>query len=225
MSLDLFNNYESEYTKLVSSARHRLDSLVPELAGAARTTALRETERELEDAHELAGQMEMELLALAGPERARAAPRMRQYKADIEHLKREARKAAQGLGSYESNRRALLGADYAESDGGLDGDNRTRLLSGNERLTRGSQRLQESHRIAVETEAVGANILNDLRGQREQIVNTRDALLHGESHIDRSQRTLRTMTRRLMTNKMITTGLIVVGVSLVLLILYIKLTR
>ncbi|KAJ2457991.1 hypothetical protein GGF42_002346, partial [Coemansia sp. RSA 2424] len=61
--------------------------------------------------------------------------------------------------------------------------------------------------------------------QREQIVNTRDSLMQADLHIDRSQRTLRTMTRRLMTNKMITTGLIVIGVALVVLILYIKLTR
>ncbi|KAJ2103904.1 Vesicle transport V-snare protein, partial [Coemansia sp. S142-1] len=114
----------------------------------------------------------------------------------------------------------LLGGDAV-----LDGDQRTRLLSGNERLMRGSQRLQQSHRIAIDTEAVGASILNDLRAQREQIVNTRDSLMQADSHIDHSQRTLRTMTRRLMTNKMITTGLIVIGVALVILILYIKLTR
>ncbi|KAJ2850459.1 Vesicle transport V-snare protein, partial [Coemansia brasiliensis] len=201
MSLDLFNNYESEYNSLVSAARHRLDTALPELTGANRSTAIRETERELEDAQELVGQMEMELLSLQGPERSRAAPRMRQYKAEVEQLKREARKAAQGLGNYESNRRALFGdsvgmdRDLSGDDGSLDSDNRTRLLSGSERLARGSQRLQDSHRIAIETEAVGANILNDLRAQREQIVNTRDVLLQGESHIDRSQRTLRTMTR------------------------------
>ncbi|KAJ2329114.1 t-SNARE VTI1 [Coemansia sp. RSA 2702] len=233
MSLDLFNNYESEYTSLVAAARNRLTATLPELSGTSRSTALRETDRELEDAQELVGQMEMELLSLQGPERSRAAPRMRQYKAEVEQLKREARKAAQGLGNYENNRRALLGDAAARigensastEDSSLDSDHRTRLLSGNERLERGSQRLQDSHRIAIETEAVGANILNDLRAQREQIVNTRDVLLQGESHIDRSQRTLRTMTRRLLTNKMITTGLIVVGVSLVLLIFYIKLTR
>ncbi|KAJ1997553.1 Vesicle transport V-snare protein, partial [Coemansia thaxteri] len=105
------------------------------------------------------------------------------------------------------------------------GDQRTRLLSGNERLAKGSQRLQQSHRIAIETEAVGASILNDLRTQREQIVNTRETLMQADSHIDLSHRTLRTMARRSMTNKMIVTGLIVIGVSLVVLVLYIKLTR
>ncbi|KAJ2745621.1 Vesicle transport V-snare protein [Coemansia sp. BCRC 34301] len=229
MSADLFTNYESELAELIGTIRQRLDSTLPDLAGEARRDELRTTQSELREAGDLAGQMEMELLSLQGPTRSRAAPRMRQLKAEVERLQQEAKMASQGVGSYESNRRALLGAEQPTAnllgDLPLDGDQRTRLLSGNERLARGSQRLQQSHRIAIETEAVGANILNDLRAQREQIVNTRDSLMQADSHIDRSQRTLRTMTRRLMTNKMITTGLIVIGVALVILILYIKITR
>ncbi|KAJ2890211.1 Vesicle transport V-snare protein [Coemansia aciculifera] len=230
MSADLFTNYESELAELIGNIKQRLDSTLPDLTGDARRDELRTTQGELKEAGELAGQMEMELLSLQGPTRSRAAPRVRQLKAEVERLQNEAKMAAQGVGNYESNRRALFGAEQSVtpdllSDSPLDGDQRTRLLSGNERLTRGSQRLQQSHRIAIETEAVGASILNDLRAQREQIVNTRDSLMQADSHIDHSQRTLRTMTRRLMTNKMITTGLIVIGVALVVLILYIKLTR
>ncbi|KAJ2492589.1 Vesicle transport V-snare protein [Coemansia sp. RSA 2050] len=230
MSADLFTNYESELAELIGTIRQRLDTTLPDLAGDARREELRTTQGELREAGELAGQMEMELLSLQGPTRSRAAPRVRQLKAEVERLQQEAKMAAQGVGSYENNRRALLGEQASADDllGGdavLDGDQRTRLLSGNERLMRGSQRLQQSHRIAIDTEAVGASILNDLRAQREQIVNTRDTLMQADSHIDHSQRTLRTMTRRLMTNKMITTGLIVIGVALVILILYIKLTR
>ncbi|KAJ2390596.1 Vesicle transport V-snare protein [Coemansia sp. RSA 2603] len=133
------------------------------------------------------------------------------------------------MGNHEANRRALLGdragGMQSPETGALDGDQRTRLLSGNERLENGTRRLQDSHRIAIETEAVGAGILQDLRAQREQIVSTRNTLMEADSHIDRSQRTLRTMTRRLMANKMITTGIIVVGVALVLLVLYIKIVR
>ncbi|PIA12632.1 V-snare-domain-containing protein [Coemansia reversa NRRL 1564] len=206
MSSELFDNYESEYSSLVATIRQRIETTLPELIGADRSNALRETDRGLEEAQELVEQMEIELLSLQGPTRSRAAPRIRQYKAEVERLKRESRKAAQGLGNYENNRRALLGdvptgsgtssQAFSSEDSPLGSDHRTRLLSGNERLTRGSQRLQESHRIAIETEATGANILNDLRSQREQIINTRDTLMQADGHVDRSQRTLRTMTRR-----------------------------
>ena len=61
---------------------------------------------------------------------------------------------------------------------------RTRLLQGTETLTDSSQRLDNAHRIALETEDVGADILRNLRGQREQIEHTRDTVSasdHGES--------------------------------------------
>ena len=53
---------------------------------------------------------------------------------------------------------------------------RTRLLAGTERLEDGTQRLQNAQRIALETEDVGADILRNLRGQREQIEHTRDTV-------------------------------------------------
>jgi vesicle transport through interaction with t-SNAREs protein 1 len=40
----------------------------------------------------------------------------------------------------------------------------------------GSRRLENAHRIALETEDVGADILRNLRGQREQIEHTRDTV-------------------------------------------------
>lgn len=53
---------------------------------------------------------------------------------------------------------------------------RTRLLAGTETLQDGSRRLENAHRIALETEDVGADILRNLRGQREQIEHTRDTV-------------------------------------------------
>lgn len=51
---------------------------------------------------------------------------------------------------------------------------RTRLLSGTALLEDGTRRLQESQRIALETEEQGADILMNLRQQREQIENSRN---------------------------------------------------
>jgi len=85
-------------------------------------------------------------------------------------------------------------------------DQRTRLLQANQRLDDSSKRLQDSHRVALESgffiflsffflsfsiffsivfipmpfyfiEEIGAGILSDLHGQREQIVRTRDNVL------------------------------------------------
>ena len=51
---------------------------------------------------------------------------------------------------------------------------RTKLLLTTDKLTQGQRRLEDSHRIALETEDVGSGILRDLRGQRETLVHTRD---------------------------------------------------
>ena len=53
---------------------------------------------------------------------------------------------------------------------------RTRLLTGTALLEDSTRRLQDSQRIALETESQGAEILVNLRGQREQIENARDTV-------------------------------------------------
>jgi vesicle transport through interaction with t-SNAREs 1 len=55
-------------------------------------------------------------------------------------------------------------------------DERARLLQGTATLSDGSRRLQDAQRIALETENQGADILRNLRQQREQIENSRDVV-------------------------------------------------
>ena len=80
----------------------------------------------------------------------------------------------------ENQRNELLGGfpnpDDPYSDDPDGHSQRTRLLAGTERLADGTQRLENAHRIALETEDVGADILRNLRGQREQIEHTRDTV-------------------------------------------------
>ncbi|KAF9185967.1 hypothetical protein BGZ51_002311 [Haplosporangium sp. Z 767] len=76
--------------------------------------------------------------------------------------------------------------------------------------------------LMLTTEALGAGILTDLRGQREQIVYTRNTLLEADSNIDKSSRTLKAMARRMATNKLITASIIGVLVFLILFVLYRK---
>ncbi|KAF9338719.1 hypothetical protein BGZ91_008093 [Linnemannia elongata] len=70
--------------------------------------------------------------------------------------------------------------------------------------------------------SLGANILSDLRGQREQIIHTRNTLLEADSSIDKASRTLKGMARRMATNKLITASIIAVLVLLILFVLYSK---
>ena len=72
---------------------------------------------------------------------------------------------------------AALGCITADSPyAAASTDARTRLLQGNASLADGSRRLEESQRIALETEDIGAGILRDLGTQREQIQHARETV-------------------------------------------------
>lgn len=55
---------------------------------------------------------------------------------------------------------------------------RTKLLAGHQTLADGSRRIENSTRLALETEDLGADILRSLRVQREQIENTSHTVCH-----------------------------------------------
>lgn len=96
-----------------------------------------------------------------------------------------------------SERDELLGDMASESDFDASTmDQRQRLLSGTERLGESSRRLQDSHRLALETEGIGINILSTLKGQRETMLRARDTLAEADSYIDKASKTLKGMARR-----------------------------
>jgi len=73
----------------------------------------------------------------------------------------------------------LGGASFRSDDPYADErTDRERLLAGTGALSEGSQRLANTHRIALEAEDVGVDILRNLRVQRESIENTRDTVRH-----------------------------------------------
>ncbi|KAI8138686.1 hypothetical protein BJV82DRAFT_582678 [Fennellomyces sp. T-0311] len=76
-----------------------------------------------------------------------------------------------------------------------DNGRRQRLLNNHAKLQASSQRLEESHRIALESQAMGADILNSLRSQRETLTRTRDTVSEADSNIDGASKTLKNMSR------------------------------
>jgi vesicle transport through interaction with t-SNAREs protein 1 len=92
----------------------------------------------------------------------------------------------------------LLSSSASPSDDpySASASDRTRLLSGTATLEDSTRRLEDSHRMALETEDVGADILRNLRGQREQIEHSRDTLGRADTGIDKASGTLKKMIRR-----------------------------
>lgn len=118
--------------------------------------------------------------------------RIRNCESDIDEIKRKLR-------GFSADRKMLYGDRYTDDVNGepdLHLQQRQQLLSGTERLNRSSGRLQDSQRLAAETEDTGAATLADLIRQRETIDRQRNSLWDSEGYVDRSVKTLRTMSRR-----------------------------
>ena len=67
--------------------------------------------------------------------------------------------------------------DSNDHDNNSDYGRRQRLLNNTGRLQSSSQRLEDTHRVALETESMGADILQQLKSQRETMTRTRDTVM------------------------------------------------
>lgn len=125
--------------------------------------------------------MEIEIQGIPQSIRSSFHSRLRAAKSSLTTYKKSLTDARAGLARAEllSSSKSTSGlagsSEYPNSDDPYSSD-RSRLLVGSSLLEDGTKRLQESQRIALETEEQGADILTSLRGQREQIENSRNTV-------------------------------------------------
>lgn len=224
---ELFSSYEQDFTSVTDSIKLKIEQQIPNQKGEERKAIIRAVEREVDEADEILGQMEMEILNIPTPSRTRLQAKLRLYKSEAEKLKRDLRRTT-AIVPKNSDRDELLGGFGGNDDEQNDFDastmdQRQRLLSGTERLGQSSRRLEDSHRLALETEGIGINILSTLKGQRETMVRARDTLAEADSHIDKASKTLKGMARRMATNKLITAAIILILIILIVLVIWSKL--
>ncbi|KAF7332137.1 t-SNARE coiled-coil-like proteiny domain-containing protein [Mycena kentingensis (nom. inval.)] len=217
----LFDSYAADFETFIAGIRDKLDGKADETA-EQRKASLRRAEMELDEADEMVSQMEIEIQGIPQSIRPQYQTRLRTAKADLQRYKKQYKDV-----HAQVARSALLGSTHA---GAFSSDepygpasDRTRLLAGTAVLEDGSRRLQDSHRIALETENQGADILMNLRQQREQIINSRDTLQNANTSIDRASGTLKGMIRRMYQQRVVTGAIIVVLLLLIAIILYEKL--
>jgi vesicle transport through interaction with t-SNAREs protein 1 len=120
--------------------------------------------------------MEIEIQGIPQSLKSQYQARLRTAKADVSQYKKLSKDTHGQLARSDllsSSRTA--GQSTSDEPYGTTSD-RTRLLSGAALLEDGTRRLQESQRIALETEDQGADILMNLRQQREQIENSRNTV-------------------------------------------------
>jgi len=221
----LFDSYEQDFQQIIESIRSKLEGDGKDECGEQRKAALRRVEMELDEADEMVSQMEIEIQGIPQSIRAQYQTRLRTAKSDLTRFKKLSKDLHSQLSRADLlSSSARVGTPTSDEPYGADSD-RTRLLAGTALLEDGTRRLQESQRIALETEDQGAGILSSLRMQREQIENARDTLRTADSAIDRASSTLKTMIRRMYQQRFVTAGIIIVLVLIILIIVYEKVVR
>ncbi|KAL5534866.1 hypothetical protein ACEPAG_1331 [Sanghuangporus baumii] len=228
----LFDSYEQDFEQIIASIRDKLDADSPTQPGEQRKAALRRVEMELDEADEMVAQMEIELQGMPQSIKPPYAQRAKSCKSALSSLKSRARSlhAAAQRASLLSSASDTAGSPFRDSSdelgdgaGARNGD-RTRLLKGTQVLEDGSRRLVDAQRVALETEEQGADILTDLRRQREQIENSRNTLSTADRAIDRASGTLKRMIRRMYQQRVVTALIIAVLLILIGVILWEKLS-
>ncbi|KAK4050078.1 t-SNARE VTI1 [Microbotryomycetes sp. JL201] len=234
MAGSVFQEYETDLEQLTSSVKAKLSEEARDVRGDARGAVLRRVERELEEADEIIAQMEIEVQTADRDERDVLQSQLKQHKASIAQQKaelastRHSRSTAAMLTDLLGPNSEHTAIDMDRSDSSNEQGSqaqlqRSRLLSTTDKLSEGQRRLEDSHRVALETEVLGADILNNLRGQRDQLEHTRDTLYEADGSIDRASGTLKKMIRRAQKQRLVTYGIIAILVFLILYVLFSKL--
>lgn len=249
----IFENYKVEFYSLQQTLEKAISSLSSSsiddedhIGGFAQTPASTETnnEAEIEDSlaemEQLVRRMDLEARSVGGND-AKQMKILRDCKAKAQELKANAREAKERRAQTES--RAQL---FASSSGGGGGGTGPAMLSSSNsggeqdrrreqnsaldsmmkntaRIEQTGERIRESKGRLIETEDLGAAILQDLHRQRETIVESRESLRGADDTLSTSRKILQTMSRRAQQNKLLFYGVVTVLVITILTVAYKKL--
>ncbi|XP_074648178.1 vesicle transport through interaction with t-SNAREs homolog 1A-like isoform X2 [Tubulanus polymorphus] len=187
----LMESYEQQFANLTAEITSKTVR-IPNLTGAEKQTLSSNVEKLLDETRELLEQMDLEVLDLQPKDRNKYQTRLKSYRTELSKLEKALKQSRIAFSDEIQSRDELFGDDsYSTS-----ADQKTRLLENSERMERGSKRLEEGYRIALETEQLGATILEDLSTQRESIQRSRDRLRETDSTLGRSSRILTGMMKR-----------------------------
>lgn len=214
---DIFEGYERQYCELSTSLSRRNASLAS-LNGEQKRQKLQELKKGLEEAESLIRRMDLEARSLSPTQKATLLGKLREYKADLNNLKRDAKKAsAEGPTERDELLEGGLGTELTTSL-----DQRARVLASTSRLNESGDRIRDGRRALLETEELGVSILQDLHQQRQTLLHARDSLHGVDENISKSRQLLNSMVRHMNRNRWILAGIVAVLLFAIVLVLYAK---
>ncbi|XP_053959145.1 vesicle transport through interaction with t-SNAREs homolog 1A [Anastrepha ludens] len=208
----LLEQYEQQYAVLIAEITSEIAQL-KQLNGVERRDLSSKIDGSLAEAHELLEQMTLEIRDIDVTLRPSFHNKVGCAQVELKRLQSDYRNAKEAQQRQHMTVLELGGNDGAYYDDvSIGNDQRQRLLENSERIERTGNRLADGYRVALETETLGAQALNDLSHQREVLHGARARLRETNADLGRASRTLNSMMLRALREKYV---LYVVGVCFV----------
>ena len=90
-------------------------------------------------------------------------------------------------------------------------------------MEKNTDKLREAYRTAMETETVGAQVMQDLHEQRQTLERSRGRLSKAGAGLARTSRVLKTMGRRALANKLLLWFMIAFLLLMIMMLIYLEL--
>ncbi|GAW07684.1 vesicle transport v-snare protein vti1 [Lentinula edodes] len=219
----LFDSYEQDFKQFIETIREKLEGDENQ-DGEQRKASLRRVEMELDEADEMVSQMDIEIQGIPQSIRPQYQNRLKSAKADLSRFKKTFKDLSAQLARSSLLASSTPRPGYSSDDPYGSSSDRSRLLAGTALLEDGTKRLQDSQRLALETEDLGADILSNLRVQREQIENSRSTLEMANNSIARASNKLTSMIRRMYQQRFVTGAIIAILIFLIIIVVWSKLS-
>uniref|UniRef100_A0A2N9J2Z2 t-SNARE coiled-coil homology domain-containing protein n=1 Tax=Fagus sylvatica TaxID=28930 RepID=A0A2N9J2Z2_FAGSY len=216
---EVFEGYERQYCELSANLSRKCSSTALLPHGEQKQQKVSEIKAALDDADVLIRKMDLEARSLQPSAKAMMLAKLREYKSDLNKLKREFKKVA-SPNANQASREELMesGMDLHTASA----DQRERMVMSVERLNQSSERIKESRRTILETEELGVSILEDLHQQRETLLHSHQKLHGVDDAIDKSKKVLTAMSRRMTKHKWIIGSVVGALVIAIIFILFYK---
>ncbi|KAE9556055.1 hypothetical protein FO519_000689 [Halicephalobus sp. NKZ332] len=212
-TIALLGQFEQEYSVNTAEITAKIGQLVS-VPKSDRPAAIKEIRNLLNDVGSLLEQMDLSVRDLEdqSPQRLKYENRVASYKTDKKLLDNELERAVNRLRKSE-DRTELFDTDESDLM------NQT-LISNTETLDRTSRKVRDAYQTIVETEHIGAEVLEDLGRQRETITRARDRLRDGNIDLTRSNQIASTMLHRIIQSRLILLILFFVLMLLLMIFIY-----
>jgi len=222
-STRVFDHFEAEYLGSTKAALQSIERLADLIPGHEKDKVAKAVVTALESADLIVQQMELEARSTSGETKAQLVAQAKDYKSGIATLRRKLKEAQTAVTtkSQEAQRAEL----FSVADPTLRKEAETqhaRLLQSTERMQKGTDKLRAARQVALETEAIGSNIMQDLDSQRQQMERTRATLASANTGLDRSKKILQGMGRRAQANKALMYAIICALIGMIVLIIWLN---